>query len=40
METAKRDKDVLVVFLFDSFAKGKGFRDVDICLVFAKNFPI
>ncbi len=37
VENAKQDKDVLAVFLFGSFVKGKEFRDVDVCLVLMKK---
>jgi predicted nucleotidyltransferase len=30
---AKKDKEILAVIVFGSFARGEKFRDIDVCLV-------
>ena len=36
-EKAQKDKDVLAVLVFGSYLSGKGYRDIDICLVLNKK---
>ena len=33
IEEVKKDKDVIAVYLFGSYARGESHRDIDICLV-------
>src|SRR3989344_1856161 len=37
-EKAKKDKEILAVIVFGSFARGEKFEDVDVCLVMNKNY--
>ncbi len=36
----KKDKEILAVMIFGSFARGEKFEDVDICLVMGKNYGL
>ena len=38
-EKAAKDKDVSAVLIFGSYLSGKGYRDIDVCLVLNKKLP-
>ncbi len=37
-EKAKKDKEILAVIVFGSFARGEKFEDIDVCLVLDKKY--
>ena len=40
LEKAKKDKEILAVIIFGSFARGEKFEDIDVCLVMGKNYDL
>ena len=37
-EVVKKDKEVIAVLVFGSFARGESYRDIDICIVLDKKY--
>lgn len=36
-EKAEKDKDIVAVLLFGSYLSGKGYKDIDVCLILDKK---
>ncbi len=34
----KKDKEIIAVFLFGSYARGERYRDIDLCLILDKKY--
>ncbi len=38
IETLKKDKKIIAVLLFGSYARGEEYRDIDLCIVLDKKY--
>ncbi|MBI2673644.1 nucleotidyltransferase domain-containing protein [Candidatus Woesearchaeota archaeon] len=37
-DSIKKDKEVIAVFLFGSYARGEKYRDIDLCIILDKKY--